>query len=91
MHAYGFIDLAKGKDMLSKKMKAAIYRGEGSIGIEEVDVPSPEPRYVLLEMKNCGISVSVAAICIAILGIGDNPPTLQAMRSAAWRLNVGKG
>jgi 2-desacetyl-2-hydroxyethyl bacteriochlorophyllide A dehydrogenase len=41
--------------MLSKKMKAAIYRGERSIGLEEVDVPSPEPGYVLLEMRNCGI------------------------------------
>jgi len=36
-------------------MKAAIYRGEKSIGIEEVDAPVPGPGYVLLEMKNCGI------------------------------------
>lgn len=36
-------------------MKAAIYHGERSIGIEEVDVPAPKPGYVLLEMKNCGI------------------------------------
>jgi len=36
-------------------VKAAIYRGEKSIGIEEVDPPVPGPGYVLLEMKNCGI------------------------------------
>jgi len=36
-------------------MKAAIYHGERSIRIEEVDVPAPEPGYVLLEMKSCGI------------------------------------
>jgi len=36
-------------------MKVAIYRGEKSIGIEEVDAPVPGPGYVLLEMKNCGI------------------------------------
>ena len=55
MVPYGFIDSAKGEDMLSKKMKAGIYHGEKSIGIEEVDVPAPEPGYVLLEMKNCGV------------------------------------
>lgn len=36
-------------------MKAAIYRGERAIEIEEVDVPAPEPGYVLLEMKRCGV------------------------------------
>jgi len=36
-------------------MKAAIYRGEKSIGIEDVSIPTPGPGYVLLKMKNCGI------------------------------------
>ncbi len=36
-------------------MKAAIYHGEQKIGIEDVDIPEPEPGYVLLQMKNCGI------------------------------------
>jgi 2-desacetyl-2-hydroxyethyl bacteriochlorophyllide A dehydrogenase len=36
-------------------MKAAIYHGEKTIGIEEVGIPTPEPGYVLLQMKNCGI------------------------------------
>ena len=36
-------------------MKAAIYSGEQSIRIEEVDIPAPKPGYVLLEMKTCGI------------------------------------
>jgi L-iditol 2-dehydrogenase len=36
-------------------MKAGIYHGAKSIGIEKVDVPTPDPDYVLLEMKTCGI------------------------------------
>ncbi|MDQ1316947.1 MAG: hypothetical protein QG588_596 [Candidatus Poribacteria bacterium] len=36
-------------------MKAAIYHGEKAISIEDVGVPVPEPGYVLLEMKCCGI------------------------------------
>ena len=36
-------------------MKAAIYKGEKSIGIEEVDVPAPAEGYVMLEMRNCGV------------------------------------
>ena len=36
-------------------MKAAIYKGEESIGLELVERPVPEPDYVLLEMRNCGI------------------------------------
>ena len=38
-----------------EKMKAAIYKGERSIEVEEVDVPSPEPGYVLIRMHTCGI------------------------------------
>jgi 2-desacetyl-2-hydroxyethyl bacteriochlorophyllide A dehydrogenase len=36
-------------------MKAGIYHGARSISIEEVDVPTPDPGYVLLDMKTCGI------------------------------------
>ncbi len=36
-------------------MKAAIYKGEKAIELESVEKPAPEPGYVLLEMKNCGI------------------------------------
>ncbi len=36
-------------------MKAAIYKGEKAIELESVEKPAPEPGYVLLEMKNCGV------------------------------------
>ncbi len=36
-------------------MKAAIYKGEKSIELEQVEQPVPGPGYVLLEMKNCGV------------------------------------
>jgi 2-desacetyl-2-hydroxyethyl bacteriochlorophyllide A dehydrogenase len=37
------------------KMKAGIYYGEQKIKIEEADIPVPEPGYVLIQMKYCGI------------------------------------
>ena len=36
-------------------MKAAIFRGQRAIEVEEVAVPVPGPGYVLLKMHNCGI------------------------------------
>jgi L-iditol 2-dehydrogenase len=36
-------------------MKSAIYHGEKTIGIEDVDIPVPGQGYVLLQMKYCGI------------------------------------
>ncbi|MBT3377401.1 MAG: alcohol dehydrogenase catalytic domain-containing protein [Lentisphaerae bacterium] len=41
--------------MPPESMKAAIFRGERTIEVEEVPVPVPEPGYVLLEAHNCGI------------------------------------
>lgn len=36
-------------------MKAAIYRDVKQIGIDEVEIPTPQPGYVLLKIKSCGI------------------------------------
>ena len=36
-------------------MKAAIYQEVEQIGIAEVEIPTPKPDYVLLEVKSCGI------------------------------------
>jgi len=41
--------------MHPKSMKAAIFRGEGIIEIQEVAVPTPECGHVLLKMHTCGI------------------------------------
>jgi len=36
-------------------MKSAIYHGKKVIDIEDSDIPTPGPGYVLLQMKSCGI------------------------------------
>jgi len=36
-------------------MKAAVYRGNGQISVERVDVPSIRPREILLEVHSCGV------------------------------------
>jgi len=41
--------------MHSETMKAAIFRGERTIELEEVAVPAVEPGYVLLAAHDCGI------------------------------------
>ena len=40
---------------MSKTMKAAIYRDVKQIGIDEVEIPTPKPGYILLKIKSCGI------------------------------------
>jgi L-iditol 2-dehydrogenase len=39
----------------TRRMRAAVYRGKGHVGLEEVSVPEIGPREVLLQVAACGI------------------------------------
>jgi 2-desacetyl-2-hydroxyethyl bacteriochlorophyllide A dehydrogenase len=69
-------------------MKAAIYHGAKAIGLEEVARPTPDPGYLLVEMKCCGICGSDLH---SYFGFWEQPSTAHGHEVSGVVAECGEG
>lgn len=78
----------QGNEPVPERMRAAVYRGEGQVGIEEVPCPRIGPRELLVRVGVCGIcSTDVKKITADLLP----PPRIYGHESAGTVVAAGAG
>lgn len=78
----------QGSEPVPERMRAAVYRGEGQVGIEEVPCPRIGARELLVRVGVCGIcNTDVKKITADLLP----PPRIYGHESAGTVVAVGAG
>lgn len=73
---------------IPKRMRAAVFYGQGDIKVEQVDVPKIKPDEVLIKVRYCGICGTDAHIYRGIFSV-SNPPRILGHEFSGEVVQIG--